>query len=322
MAFVYPTWSAGSFSVGDKVQFNGVLYEALVARTPSDTMNPQLDRDSWKVAAVLRIQDYCSLIEAIRLEINTDDDMINDSVPMFIQMAEESFKTRIRAPIQRCGPVILTTDSESRITVPQDLLQVINLRLNQDSTAGDSIFSRGGTEILAGNFEEWKDLQRYYQSNIGFGTGRAIPTNYEAPVYWYDRSYFHIAPNLEMGTEIELYYYAHIPQLGTTVNLVNQNGEPINDAGQTVAQWIAAGNTADTFVQATDMVENNWFITAAPQMIKYGAIAEAEGYLKDDPRMEIWQRKFERAEAETHDLINTFDEGRAHTIQLFNAYSV
>ena len=125
-----------------------------------------------------------------------------------------------------------------------------------------------------------------------------------------------------MGTEIELYYYAQIPQLGTTVRLVNQNGDPINAEGQTIDQWIAAGNTRDSFEQATDMVEVNWFITAKPDLLLYGAITKAEAYLRDDPRMEIWNRKFERAELETMDLITRFEEGRHHTQQMYNAYSV
>lgn len=243
---------------------------------------------------------------------------------MFIQLAEESLQTRVRAPVQRARTV-LTSDTMSRILVPSDLLQVINLRFNDDGTAGDSIFSRGGTEILAGNYEEFKDLQRYYQSNIGFGTSRAIPTNYEAPVYWFDDRYFYIAPNIQQGTELELYYYAMIPQLGSTVNLVNQNGQPINSAGQTLQQWIDANpltNNADNFVQATDTVEVNWFLTAKPDMLLYGAIMSAESYLRDDPRMEIWRRKFEQAELEIHHLIDRFEEGRHHTQQLFNAYSV
>ena len=321
MAVMYNQWAPGVFNSGDRVRFNGVVYEATSARAATDTDNPQLDTANWKVVAVIRIQDYNSLIEAVRLELNVDDDRINSSIPFFIQMSEQSFQTRIRAPIRRAR-MLLTIDDQSRVDVPEDLLQVINLRINQDDTAGDSIMSRGGTEILAGNYEEYKDLQRYYQSNIGFGTGRAIPTNYEAPVYWFDDRYFYVAPNLEMGTVLELYYYATIPQLGTTVNLVNQNGDPINSTGETVTQWVNAGNSANTFVQATDMVEVNWFVTAAPQMLLYGALTNAQAYLKDDERIALWQARFDAAEAETQLLIDRFDEGRHHTQQLFNAYSV
>ena len=160
MAVMYNQWAPGVFNSGDRVRFNGVVYEATSARAATDTDNPQLDTANWKVVAVIRIQDYNSLIEAVRLELNVDDDRINSSIPFFIQMSEQSFQTRIRAPIQRAR-MLLTIDDQSRVDVPEDLLQVINLRINQDDTAGDSIMSRGGTEILAGNYEEYKDCLLY-----------------------------------------------------------------------------------------------------------------------------------------------------------------
>lgn len=323
MARNYTDWTAGTYAVGARVRYNGVLYEAINARVPTDTDNPSLDVDNWKVVAVLRIQDYNSLIEAVKLEINTTDRMINESIPMFIQLAEESLQTRVRAPVQR-SRVILTVDAQSRVEVPSDLLQVINMRYNIESenTATDTLMARGGTEILAGNYEEYQDLKRYYSSAIGFGIARVYPSNYEAPVYWFDDRYFWIAPDVSMGTEIELYYYAMIPQLGTTVNLVNQDGDPINTAGQTVAQWVAAGNSANDFVQATDTVEVNWFLTAKPDMLLYGAVMAAEAYLRDDPRMGIWKAKFEQSELEIHHLIDRFEQGRHHTQQMYNGYSI
>ena len=321
MARTFNVWEAGTFSAGDQVRYNGLAYETRNDLTSANVTNPQDDTDNWFVIGVLRIQDYNSLQEAMRLELNVDDDMITNSIPLFIQLAEESFEKRIRAPIQRTRR-ILTVDSESKVEVPSDLLQVINIRLNEDSTGGDSIFFRGGTEILAGNYEEYKDLQRYYRSNIGFSSQRAIPTNYEAPVYWYDDASFWIAPNIDEDTEVELYYYSQIPQLGTTVLLVDANGDPINSDDQTEVEWVADGNAAVDFVQATEIVTDNWFITAAPQMLLYGALLNADIFLHDDPRVALWEAKFARAEAETMELISKFEEGRHHTIQIYNAYTI
>ena len=122
MATTYNNWNdTTTYSAGERVIFDGVVYRATASITAGST-NPQLN-DSWVVVAIYKIQSYHSLIEAVRLEINTDDDMINDSVPFFIQLAEESFQTRIRAPIQR-QTRILTVDANSRVEIPQDLLQV------------------------------------------------------------------------------------------------------------------------------------------------------------------------------------------------------
>ena len=316
MVQTYPEWSAGTFAVDDKVQYNGVIYRALNARAATDTTVPQNDPTNWRVVAVLRIQDYNSLQEAIRIELNAqNNDTVNDSIPMFIQLAEESFQTRIRTPIQR-SRVVLTTDADGKIDIPDDLLQVINVRINEDSSStSPNITDAGRTEILAGDYEEYRNLIRYYNADY---PGRTI--SYEAPVYWFDNRYFWIAPVLDVGTEIELWYYAAIPQLGRTVNLVNQNGQPINDAGQTVDQWVAAGNTANSFVQATDTVRRNWFTEAAPQMIFYGALLRASSFVKDQNKLEYYRQSFAEAEAETLQLIGRFEEGRHHTLQLDNWY--
>ena len=148
MATTYNDWNATTtYSTGDKVRFDGIIYRA-TASIAAEGMNPSLN-DAWVTAGIYRIQSYHSLIAAIRLEINVpEDDETNDTICRFIQEAEESFQTRIRAPIQR-QTRILTVDANSRVEIPQDLLQVINLRINIDSGQASSLMSRGRTEILS-----------------------------------------------------------------------------------------------------------------------------------------------------------------------------
>ena len=323
MAIIFPDWvAANDYAVGAIVKKDGVSYKAQNAITGSDSnQEPRLDTTNWEVYSVLRILDYYSLIEAVRLELNrNDDEYLVQSIPLFIQLAEESFQTRIRAPIQR-SRMVLPVDAESRITVPSGLLQVLNLRINSDELQGNSILSEGQSEILAGNFEEFIRLKRSYSTDFN---SNAYPSNYDAPVYWFDSTYFNIAPTLEEGTELELWYYEQIPQLGREVLLTDAAGNPINDQGMTETQWIeeGGGNTADNFVQATELVISNWFISAVPQLLLYGALVNAESYLKEDQRIPLWQARFQAAEAETMELIQRFEEGRSHTQQLYNAYSI
>ena len=321
MARIYPEWSATSdYAVDAIARREGILYKATSAITGNSTnVEPRLNEDEWDVYAVVRIEDYYSLIEAIRLELNrTDDEYLTQSIPLFIQLAEESFQTRIRAPIQR-SRMILTVDAESRVAVPSGLLQVLNLRINGDQLQGSSLLSAGQSEILAGNFEEYIDLKRSYSNDFTFNS---YPSNYDAPVYWFDSTYFNIAPTLEEGTELELWYYEQIPQLGREVLLTDANGNPINSAGQTLTQWTDSGESASSFVQATEVVISNWFVSAVPQLLLYGALVNAESFLKEDARIPLWQSRFQAAEAETMELIQRFEEGRAHTQQLYNAYSI
>ena len=330
MAIIHNEWLAvTTYAAGNIVRKDGILYKALDAITGNaNNSEPRLDSTNWEVFAVVRIQDYFSLIEAVRLELNrNDDEYLVESIPLFIQLAEESFQTKIRAPIQRVK-TLLTVDSESRVEVPTDLLQVVNMRFDDSAgvTAGGSILNRGYSEILAGNFEEYIDLKRHFGNNIDFSgqNGRNTPSNYDAPVYWFDSTYFYIAPNVEEGTVVELYYYSRIPQLGETRNLVNTDGQPINSAGQNVTEWTdaAPANNAGNFVQAMHTFTTNWFVDSVPHMVLYGAVLAAESYLKEDPRIPLWQEKFRRAEIEAQDLIQRFEEGRHHTQQIYNAYSV
>lgn len=64
----------------------------------------------------------------------------------------------------------------------------------------------------------------------------------------------------------------------------------------------------------SDSNTSNWFITNAPDLLRYGALCEAAPYMADDPRIVVWERKYEqvkqrikateRREATSGSLIN------------------
>ena len=319
MAFIlHPDWSsAGTYTEGQRVNFVGVTYENITGNFLSST-DPSQDGLNWEAVAVTQICDYNSLYEAVRLELNTEVPKIEDSIPMFIQLAEESFKTRIRAPQMR-RTVNLQMDAQGRIMAPEDLIEVINIRFTTQSSTALGVFSRGTVEILNANYEEFREVREYFDGQTSNFIGSL--TRFEAPLYWFDDRYFNIAPTMDEGTEVELVYYGVIPKLGQTVGLINDAGLPVNSAGQTQAQWVAAGNTADTFVQATERVMRNWYTQAAPQMLLYGSLIYAESYLRDgDNRIALWREQFEKAELETEHMIQHFRESQPHTVQISNGY--
>ena len=317
MAFVIrPQWvSNTAYTSGTVVNFNGVDYEATVDITSS--VDPSQDGTSWEVRAVTKVQDYNSLVEAVRLQLNVRDlPEINDSIPLFIQMTEESFKTRIRAPQQRKTVTVPIMDG--RILAPGDMLEVINLRVASDRSNIYGGFARESIEILNGNYEEFQEVRQYFSSQ---STSYLRINNYESPVYWFDNRYFNIAPDYDDGTMIELVYFATIPQLGEVVSITNDAGEPLNSAGQTVAEWIAAGNTEASFVQDMQTVTRNWFTAVAPQMLLYGSCLRAKPYLRnDDDRVQLWAEFYAQAEQETQQLISRFEDSQPHTIQISNGY--
>ena len=320
MAFILqPDWSdSGTYIQGQRVNFNGVTYENTTGNFLS-SIDPSQDGLNWEAVAVTQICDYNSTYEAIRLELNANDvPKIVDSIPMFIQLAEESFKTRIRAPQMR-RQFITTLDAQGRFMVPEDLIEVINLRFTTNNPGTLGIFSRGSVEILNSNYEEFREVRTYFDSQTSNFIGNL--NRFEAPLYWFDDRYFNVAPTMPEGTEIELWYYGVIPKLGQTVGLVDDAGLPVNSDGMTQAQWVAAGNTVATFVQATERVLRNWYTQAAPQMLLYGSLIYAESYLKDDDaRIEMWKQQFEKAELETQYMIEHFRENQPHTVQISNGY--
>jgi len=314
MAVIIPsTWSSTvTYSSGNQVIRNGVLYEASTAITAGT--DPETSND-WSVVAVHEITNYNSLIEAIRLQINTDDDEIDRSIPLFIQLAEQSFNTRLRVPAMRQRRV-LETDSESRIEVPQDLLQVISLRENVDNTQGgttipNDIRQRGIIEITAA--QDYEDFQKLklYSNYVGYFNSNLV--GYDSPVYWHDNRYFNIAPDYDEGTEMELWYYKSIPFLGTTVFLTDADGNPIDANGDRTS--------VSGLDQATRVQTSNFWISFAPQMLLYGALCKSEGYLNDPEKMEMWKKAFAEAQVETQDAIDRFEQSRAHSIYFEGAYA-
>ena len=147
-------------------------------------------------------------------------------------------------------------------------------------------------EILNGNYEEYQRLLRF-EENSNFVDVNSF-NGFDAPVYWFDNRYFNIAPLYPTGTEFELWYYALIRPLGST--------------------YTDSSNNVQTVTQ-------NWFTAAAPQMLLYGAICKAEGFLADPTRMEEYKKKFDEAQAETQDMISRFENSQPHTLYVENAYS-
>lgn len=44
----------------------------------------------------------------------------------------------------------------------------------------------------------------------------------------------------------------------------------------------------------SDSNTTNWFITNAPDLLRYGALCEAAPYMQNDERIGIWERKYEQ----------------------------
>ena len=337
MAVVRNAWVAtATYAIGDLVNYNGVVYRALAAITGNaNNENPCQDTTRWIVEYVIRAEDSNGVMEAVKQELNVDDDIINNSIPFYLQLAEQTINARIRPPTNVVSDIVSLTNitvptgytDRQYIRVPSDLLQVENIRAISDGSSTTGILGVGNLEIKAAATDyDFELLRSYYDGNDYFFGERSL-TNFSSPLYRKVTiagiTYFEIAPSqFESNTQFEIRYYAAEPMLNETRNVVNAQGNPINSAGQTIDQWIADGNARNAFVQDTTVIERNWYTANRPNLLVYGTLAKASAYLKDDERAAIWKNEFEQAILETIDFIYRFEEVRPTDLQMGSVYSI
>jgi hypothetical protein len=86
-------------------------------------------------------------------------------------------------------------------------------------------------------------------------------------------------------------------------NASNFEFGPIPDSAYTVTGTYYAKQT----VIRTDSDGINWLVTNAPDLLIYGALLEAEPFLKNDSRVALWQGFHDRALQDYRDFIKATD---------------
>ena len=309
-----------AYAIGDTATFNGVVYEATVAIPDTNTTDPRVDGGvNWKVSYVVNIEDAYGLWNAIAIAFNRpNDDIINGSIWMFIQQSNYALNRIIRSPAMRVTRQFIL-DEDGRFPPPTDLLQVDALRAFTDQGTQFTLAGRGNIEILAAvNRSDLIDQQESIRRNGAlFTDGSSL-----GPLYWYDRDFFYVTDGIYADqTVMEMTYYAAEAALGEIVGELNSDFEPINSDGETLEEWIEAGNDADDFVQNMILVTTNVFTAQFPHLIKLGALVAAEDYLRDPEQSVKWKAEYDRALTETIDEINRFDSNRPYNVELYNEYS-
>ena len=312
-------WSStAAYSVGDRVLYNGVRFENIVAVTanPAGAPNPIVDTTSWEFNGVQRIVDYYSLQYAIMQDINKEDQATINQIPLFIQNVERKLSKILRSPAQKWEQVF-TVDADSKFQIPIDLLEVIHIRRNEDSSGYD-LRSQASTTVQKADRTTFEELRQRYTSNGYRGYGYE---EFEFPVYRIDEQFIYIAPDFDNGDEFRMQYYQYVPELGSTVGLVDDMGNPINDQRQTITQWIAAGNSADTFVQDLELVTTNLWTETTPHLLKEGALIDAYRYLNNDTRAENASNKFSEVLALTVEEFSKLETSGSQSLVQRSGYN-
>ena len=241
-------WSnTSAYSVGDVVQYEGIRFECIVAVSMSTSGNRiPVDNTSWQFDGVLRLVDYYSIQYAVEFEVNSDNDVINNSIPAYVQNVERKLSKLLRSPAQKVTrrfTLMNGRDNEALFDIPEDLLDVVHLRFNTDDS-GYNLESQGAITIQKTDRSSFERLRQRYISN-GYYVENINEFDY--PVYVMDDEMFQISPRPDDSvTEVEMTYYQQVPELGSVVNLVDNDYNPINSAGQTSAEWQSAGRVVGT----------------------------------------------------------------------------
>ena len=336
MAIFAQMWAAPTtYSVGDQVNYSGVVYEAQNPITGNaNNPNPCNDTTNWRVSYIERVESLTSIVEFVKLELNQDDPQINNSIIEYINRGAKFVNQKLRLPSNLVSTIVTTTaipnagyEGRLYINIPGDLLQVQNLRINSDTPSGYGLIAQGTLEILTAQTDaDFETLVQYYTSNTSL-FGYQNLAQFNAPLYRVQNiggiPYFELAPpDIGTGTDIEIRYWKAEPELGSVHPRVNTQGVPLNAQGQTMAEWVAAGNTADTFVQQQVRIEDNWFTNNQPYLIAYAALYHASAWLKDVERAQLWKLRYDEEEVRVEEYISAFTEDRPTDIQMYNPYSI
>ena len=283
MATIEPAvWSATTdYTSGDRVTYNGIGYEATATHTASST-NP-VDNSNWKVYAVFRITDYYSLQEFMEFEGNPNNDMVIRSIPSFIQNAEFKMEKFLRSPGQRVRRVF-DIDRDSSFELAGDEIEIEHVRRNTDASNGRTLLDRGAYSIqsVGDDRTTFERVRQDYRDFLGF-------PGVDFPVYFVDDARLYIAPDYENGTEIEVTYWQRVPELGSTVGILNDDFEPVNADDQTADEWVAAGNDRADFVQAEEVVTSNLWTATTPHLLKAMAMVEMSIAMNDERLHGFWE---------------------------------
>ena len=317
-------WNANaSYNIDDVVLFNGIRFVCTTAVPASAVGNViPVDNTSWRFDSVLRIVDAYSLYYSIQLDINTDDDMINNSIPLYVQNVERKLSKSLRSPAQkitRTFPVRAGRENETLFDIPSDMLATFHLRSMSDD-AGYNLESRGAIVIQGTDYTSFERLRERYISN-GYYLDNILDFDY--PVYVMDDTTFKIAPRLpDEVTHVELTYYQQVPELTSIVEAANDDYEPVNSAGQTLAQWVAAGNTPESFqIELITVLDNLWTATT-PHLLKAGALVEAYSYLNNPEDSAIAKAQFDELLAMTISEFRELDYSGAQASVMGSAYAI
>jgi hypothetical protein len=175
----------------------------------------------------MAITNYANLQTTIADFLNRDD--LTSVIPTFIQLCEANINRNVRHWKMETRTSGQQSAGDQYMQIPADWIETIRFHVTGSGTSPLDLISRAAMQDKRAGAEDTSGTPRYYT---------------------HADSQFELYPTPDADTDVELLYYAKVPDLATN--------------------------------------STNWLLEEAPDVYLYGSLLHSAPYLQEDSRMAVW----------------------------------
>ena len=175
----------------------------------------------------MAITNYTNLQTTIADFLNRDD--LTSVIPTFIQLCEANINRNVRHWKMETRTSGQQSAGDQYMQIPADWIETIRFHVTGSGTSPLDLISRAAMQDKRAGAEDTSGTPRYYT---------------------HADSQFELYPTPDADTDVELLYYAKVPDLATN--------------------------------------STNWLLEEAPDVYLYGSLLHSAPYLQEDSRMAVW----------------------------------
>jgi hypothetical protein len=175
----------------------------------------------------MAITNYANLQTTIADFLNRDD--LTSVIPTFIQLCEANINRNVRHWKMETRSSGQQSAGDQYMQIPADWIETIRFHVTGSGTSPLDLISRAAMQDKRAGAEDTSGTPRYYT---------------------HADSQFELYPTPDAATNVELLYYAKVPDLATN--------------------------------------STNWLLEEAPDVYLYGSLLHSAPYLQEDSRMAVW----------------------------------
>lgn len=188
----------------------------------------------------MSLANYTDLQSTIAETLNRDD--LTSSVPVFIALAQAAINRDVRHWRMETRTSGQQSAGDAYMQVPVDWVETVRFNVVGNGTSPISMISSAAmSDVRAKNNNQY-NTPKFYSLEAG---------------------QFHFYPTPIADTDVELLYFAQVPDLASSAT--------------------------------------NWLLAAAPDVYLYGSLIHSAPYLQDDARLAVWAQLYSAAVTRLND---------------------